>query len=349
MRSEKSFSGMIMRLILSFGLLAGLFCISIFFIFLPIAKKQAIDYKKSTLRDLTATALSVAEYYHKLEVEKKITPKEAKRRSAEMLRRFRYGKDNKSYFWIIDLHGRTIMHPYTPELEGKSIKIKGEGDTFLKNVLAVASSSNEGFVRYRWYKNDDRTKLCSKISDIRVFTPWSWIIGTGAYFDDIEMDMASFSWFIFGLIFLIIGFVSIIFTKLIKAFISSENKRRSSFEKLLMKESKIRALLDAVPDMILRIDREGVVLDVKEPMDAEPFIDPIDLLDAKINETWDKNAAEKVIAALERVFITSEPQKLIFDYPLKDGGTARIESHYAMSGKNEILATFRDITGRCGE
>ena len=348
MPHSRSTKTTVVRLILPSLVMAGLFVAMIFFLFLPLAKKHAVERRKESLKDLSLVARSVLTYYHRKEKQGEISSDKAKELAANILRNLRYGKDQKQYFWVIDLAGVTIVHPYRRDHEGVShIDMKdSDGKFFIKDFIETATKEHSGFVEYKWQIADKKSDIRTKIAHVRLFQPWGWIVGSGLYIDDIDLDMAYFTWLTVLALLIIGGGTAVVYFYVLKDILSMEDRNRSSFEKLLSRQSKIRALLDAVPDMILRIDREGTVLDVKDPVSWKPFIDPIDILDKKIIDTWDAKTAEKVIALIERVFVTREPQELIFDYPVSGGKKVKIESHYVLSGGDEILATFRDISGR---
>jgi PAS domain-containing protein len=350
MPQSKPFSETIAKLILPFILLVVLICIAIFIIFLPMVRNNVIKKKKETISVVTLIAWHTLCFYQNLEKAGKISAEEAKRLALEQLRSVRYGKQDQDYFWIINIRGITLMHPYLIKNEGinHANLTDAEGKYFIKDFINTATKTSKtcGFVEYKWQKNNDPTKIYNKISHVRLFSPWGWIVGTGFYLDNINLDMAYVTRSILLALFIITGVVTILYFYVLKALISSENKKQTSFEKLLMQESKMKALLEAIPDMILRVDREGIVLDFKDPIGFKPFIEPSEILDKKIIDTWPKEIAEKLIASMERVFVTNEHQVLVFEIQDNVSDKMHIEAHFVLSGGNEILATFRDITKR---
>jgi methyl-accepting chemotaxis protein len=108
-----------------------------------------------------------------------------------MVSALRYGPENKDYFWINDLHPRMIMHPYKPELNGQNLTgyTDPNGKHLFVEFVKVCRESGEGFVEYDWpkYGADEPQP---KLSFVKRFEPWNWIIGTGLYIDDIKALMA---------------------------------------------------------------------------------------------------------------------------------------------------------------
>ena len=100
-----------------------------------------------------------------------------------------YGKNG--YFWINDSNPKMVMHPIKPSLNGKDLsKIKDPTGKFLFNEMVEATKNinNGGLVKYMWAKpgKDDPQQ---KFSYVQRFEKWDWIIGTGAYVDDVEENI----------------------------------------------------------------------------------------------------------------------------------------------------------------
>ena len=96
----------------------------------------------------------------------------------------RYGKTG--YFWINDLDSVIVVHPIKPELNGKDMvayKDQG-GKQIFKEFATVAKNNSEGFVDYVWSK-PGYTAPQPKVSFVKLFKPFDWVIGTGEYVDDV--------------------------------------------------------------------------------------------------------------------------------------------------------------------
>jgi methyl-accepting chemotaxis protein len=81
-----------------------------------------------------------------------------------------------------------IMHPYVKKLEGKDIsdfKDPNGKHLFVEFVKEV-ERNGAGFVDYVWQKGDDKDYLAPKLSYVKGFEPWGWIIGTGVYIEDVD-------------------------------------------------------------------------------------------------------------------------------------------------------------------
>ncbi|WP_373035399.1 methyl-accepting chemotaxis protein [Sulfurimonas sp.] len=100
----------------------------------------------------------------------------------------RYGKNG--YFWINDTTPKMIMHPIKPELDGKDLStVKDPNGVYLfKEMAKAVESKDDGVVNYYWSKPGFE-KPQPKVSYVKVFKPYGWIIGTGAYVSDVTTKM----------------------------------------------------------------------------------------------------------------------------------------------------------------
>lgn len=131
----------------------------------------------------------------------------------------------------------------------------------------------------------------------------------------------------------------------LEGFITDISERRQAEEELRKSEAKNRALLNAMPDMMFRIDREGVYLDFIPAKGMEPFIPPREFLAKSVRDVLPPEVAEPIMHYVHQALGTGETQ--IFEYPLLDKGNRRdYEARIVVSGENEVLAIVRDITER---
>jgi len=101
--------------------------------------------------------------------------------------KMRWGRDGKGYFWIQNTDGDMIHHPINPALNGKNLMdLKDpDGKLFFKEMDDVAKRDGAGFVDYKWPKPGFKTPQ-DKISYVKSYTPWGWIIGGGVYLESTE-------------------------------------------------------------------------------------------------------------------------------------------------------------------
>ena len=111
---------------------------------------------------------------------------EAKKAISDM----RYGNDG--YFWINDSNPKMVMHPIKPALIGKDLSNNSDAKGkkhFVEMVKVAKANPNGGLVSYWWDRPGKKGDPREKFSYVQRFEAWDWIIGTGAYVDDIETDI----------------------------------------------------------------------------------------------------------------------------------------------------------------
>lgn len=108
-----------------------------------------------------------------------------KQEAAQVVQNLRYGKDG--YFWINDYDSVIVMHPIKPQLDGQDLsKFKDSKGKFIFNeFVKVAKKNGAGYVDYYWPKPGHKDPQ-PKLSYVKAFPEWNWVVGTGVYVDDIE-------------------------------------------------------------------------------------------------------------------------------------------------------------------
>jgi methyl-accepting chemotaxis protein len=162
---------------------AGLVVLAAFW--LTNERSRLFAEKQEKARNLVETAYSVAVQYHELEKNGKLSRQAAQQRAIETLKAMRYEGNN--YFWINDLHPAMVMHPTKPQLDGKDLSGMKDpaGKALFVEMVETVRKSGSGFVSYMWPK-PGADKPVAKLSFVKGFEPWGWVIGTGIYIDDID-------------------------------------------------------------------------------------------------------------------------------------------------------------------
>src|SRR5207249_6012661 len=110
-------------------------------------------------------------------------------------------------------------------------------------------------------------------------------------------------------------------------------------------EAKNRALLQAVPDLIAQLGRDGTFLDYKSAKDSDPLLPPEQFLGRKVHEVHPPEVARQLMASVEQVLQTRETQ--VCEYQLlQDGALRDYEARIVACGEDEVMAIVRDITER---
>ena len=141
--------------------------------------------REATVRYQIDNVYSLLSHYHSM-VAGGMPESEAQLLALEAIKQLRY--DGQDYFWINDTSPAMIMHPMKPQLNGKDLTdVKDPDGVFLfREMVAITKADPKGgFVHYMWPKPGAENPQ-PKISYVREFQPWGWIVGTGVYTDDVN-------------------------------------------------------------------------------------------------------------------------------------------------------------------
>ncbi|MDE1180254.1 cache domain-containing protein [Paraburkholderia sp.] len=106
----------------------------------------------------------------------------------DMLEKMDFGKDG--YFFVYDMHGRSLMHPREPALVGQDLwSLRDPQGALTIQQLIAAASRGGGYVRYTWHR-PSTGKLAPKLGYVVPLGRWGWMIGTGIYLDDVDTALA---------------------------------------------------------------------------------------------------------------------------------------------------------------
>jgi methyl-accepting chemotaxis protein len=144
-----------------------------------------INEKELKTRHLVETAYGVIEHYYNITKSGGMSENEAKNTALSVIKTLRY--ENNGYFWINDLHPTMIMHPEQTELDGKDLSDyrDSNGKRLFAEIVETVKKKDAGFVYYYWQK-PGFAKPVRKMSYVKGFVPWGWVVGSGIYLDDVS-------------------------------------------------------------------------------------------------------------------------------------------------------------------
>ena len=149
---------------------------------IEFTRTQTEAVLRESLMQHADSAYQIAEAIHTRE--SALRPaSEVRKMIVETLRPVRF-YDGRGYFFIDDMNGNFVLLPTSPQLEGKAL-LDNQDDTghfIMRGLISAARlPRGEGFSRYRWYTPEDPTVMAEKLSYVRYFEPYDWLIGTGDY------------------------------------------------------------------------------------------------------------------------------------------------------------------------
>lgn len=318
-----------------------LFILSVFFIIIPAFERNALEQKRLMLHELTNTAWSILLKYHNDEVNGLLTADIARQKAVEEIEMLRYGPEKKDYFWITDLTPKMVMHPYVHELTGKGLQDYADPDGKKIFIIAaeIAQKSGEGFIVYKWQFMDDSTHIVPKLSFVKKFAPWGWIIGTGIYLNDVEQEISLLTKKLILVLLGITGILSLIIAFIAFQSLKIEGRRQAVESQLHESKEKYKSLLGS--------STEGIILLLNSRISySNLFIQNL------LNYSEEELASltvKKLFANEEIPDISESGEEARFETSLvrKDGTTTEAVLTVLpvrFADKQGLLLTFRDIS-----
>ncbi len=164
----------------------GLIIIGVIFLILPVIKDHGMEEKEAMLSSVVNVAYNMVAEYDKRVASGEFTLEEGQRRAATSIKDFRFGKDGKDYIWVSDMVPKMIMDPVKPELNGKDISdVKDpDGKALFLDMVNIVKNRGEGVISYLWPRPGEMEPQ-QKVSYVKGYKPWGWVIGGGSYTEDI--------------------------------------------------------------------------------------------------------------------------------------------------------------------
>lgn len=189
---DRSFKIEILRIVLPCLLAIALFIVAVFGIALPAFQRNLMEQKKKMIAVATQTAWNILAFYDRQIKSGEISLEQAQGLAIKQVREQRYGSGGRDYFWINDMRPTMVMHPYRSDLEGQDISnfSDPDGKQLFIEFVNVVRKDGAGYVPYLWQWQDDPKRIVPKLSYVKLFQPWGWIIGTGIYINDVQSEIA---------------------------------------------------------------------------------------------------------------------------------------------------------------
>lgn len=180
------------RIVLPTLLSVALFVIAIFLVLIPAFERSVMERKREMIRELTNSAWNILANHEQQVKDGRVTREEAQAGALRQIQHLHYGHQMKDYFWVNDMHPRMVAHPYRHDLEGKDLTdfVDPSGKRMFVEMVQVVSRDGAGFVEYQWQWKDDPNTIVPKLSFVKGFEPWGWVIGTGIYIQDVKEEIS---------------------------------------------------------------------------------------------------------------------------------------------------------------
>ena len=150
-------------------------------------RQKAYSAKELELKNYVELAYKVLESFHKQANDS--NEEQVKKAALNAVMNMTYGTDG--YYWVNDSNHVVIGHSAKPSLNGKSLyNLKDKNGVFIYQEIVKTANKNQdgGLVEYVWAK-PGKQEPQPKFSYVKNFKQWDFIVGTGAYVDNVESEV----------------------------------------------------------------------------------------------------------------------------------------------------------------
>ena len=261
-------------------------------------KSSLLEDRQVKTRHLVEAAYSVVTHFYDLSKNGSLSEELAKAEAMATIKAMRY--QESEYFWINDMTPNVLMHPMKPELDGKSAtEIKDpSGKRLFVEFVNTVKKDGAGFVAYLWPKPGYSNPV-PKISYVKGFTPWGWVIGSGIYIDDVDAIFWNTSKWMLGIIALLTLGVFIV----LKVIINSIANPLSRIQQAIRQIQTSKDLSQRV--VVVRNDEIGEIGHSFNRM-VESFQKIIQQVITGVDEV--QKSSKQLLAASNKVLISSNSQ-----------------------------------------
>ncbi len=232
-----------------------LFVSVIFLIIIPYFEESILERKKEMIKELTNSAWSLLKEFDQEVQDSLMTLEEAQTEAVMLVKNLKYGKEYKDYFWITDMHPVMIIHPYRPDLKGSDLSDYSDptGKKLFVECVNTVKEKEAGFVDYMWQHMEDSTHIVPKLSYVKGFENWGWVIGTGIYIEDVKEQINELTKKLLYISLIISIFIGLILFYLVRVNLLTERKRFKINKKLNESYDKYKTLVEASTEGIVMI------------------------------------------------------------------------------------------------
>ena len=243
--SSKSISIKTRLILIMIAALAGMFLIAA--LALQSEKNTLLEDRKVKTRHLVESAHSLLGHFYAMQQKGLLSEEAAKDAAMQAIKALRY--EEKEYFWVQDYTKpipKMLMHPTVPALDGKVLDAeKFNCATSLqdgldspiqmtdgkKNLFVAFNEatykSGQGYVTYNWPKpkagGGTTDELYTKLSFVKKFDGWNWLIGSGIYLDDVDSIFWNHAVWLLGIILSITALIAVVMMLIIRRITRSLN------------------------------------------------------------------------------------------------------------------------------
>lgn len=349
-QESHSWKGFMLKLVLPTLITITLFIVSTFYIYIPALESEMMEIKREMIKELTQTTWSILEEYAEEERMGNMTREEAQTEAIARINKIRYGDENKDYFWITDMQTRMVVHPYRPDLNGKDVshEVDRHGKKIFVEVTRLIQSEKEGYLKYMWQWKDKQSVVVPKLSYVKGFPQWGWIIGTGIYIEDVKREIHSLTSRLITTSIIIVAIILMILIYILWQTLSLEKRRHEAVEGEKESKEKYKALVEAATDGFLMVLEQSELLCNPTIIEMLGYSDE-EFKSIKIHDLFNKELEKGSGTEELKLLMENKPAPSQFEAQLIKKDKTKLDviliaSLISFAGKKGFILIARDVS-----
>jgi PAS domain S-box-containing protein len=114
-------------------------------------------------------------------------------------------------------------------------------------------------------------------------------------------------------------------------------------EEVKERESKIRAILDAIPDLMFIINKDGVYLEKHNVTQGHLQVAPIEILGSTVFDTLPQPLSQTVYELIQKVLASGQMESINYELDFPEG-TRYYDGRFVKYNQDQVLAIIRDVS-----
>ncbi|MEP3045264.1 MAG: methyl-accepting chemotaxis protein [Roseibium sp.] len=153
------------------------------FIGLTSLDKAMLNERLLGIANVNQSALAIAAKFHKLEAAGEMTREEAQKEALNAISAMRFQGGNSVF---VSSYDGIMVHHIVTKLNGTDVTktVSEDGINIIVELIKIAKNGG-GYLQYS-YPRPGSEVAEAKYGWAEGFAPWSWMIGTGTYIDDLK-------------------------------------------------------------------------------------------------------------------------------------------------------------------
>jgi PAS domain S-box-containing protein len=131
----------------------------------------------------------------------------------------------------------------------------------------------------------------------------------------------------------------------IQSVVTDITATKKSEKELNHAQARAAALLEAMPDLMFRLDKNGVYLDYKASND-DLFVRDQNIIGKNLCDLVPENLANETTARIHKTLLTNTIQEYEYSLDIPAKGIQHFEARMISSGRDEVTTIVRNITAR---